>query len=154
MLQGNCTEPVPAVLAKGLYGPPLLPLKPRQCLIVTSHSLVQSWLPEPAGAMWLDNLYIRIGDRFTPPTFQPEITVVSSGQLYLTRVTIQGNGEARVRAIDSQYANSPGARKSLFTSGEGSLCFKGSCSCANPCSLSSSSFFVDLPVRLTFGPVY
>jgi hypothetical protein len=127
MLQGNCTEPVPAALANGLYGPPLLPLKPRQCLIVTSQSLVQSWRPDPAGAMWLDNLYIRIGNPVTPPGYQPEITVVSSRQLYVTRVTIQGNGETLVRAIDSQYSSDAGARKSLFTSGECSMCYKGAC---------------------------
>lgn len=67
-------------------------------------------------AMWLDNLYVRVGNTGSD-MFEPDLTVVASAQLYVTNVTIQGNGESEVRAIDAQFTSFGDERNTLFTSG-------------------------------------
>jgi hypothetical protein len=56
-LQGNCSEPPDAQMLKALgpSTPELLPLKPRQCLIISAMPVLQSFSEN----LWLDNVYFR-----------------------------------------------------------------------------------------------
>ena len=46
------------------------------------------------GNMWLDNLYVRLKSSSTT-TYAQLVAVVSTGQLWMTGVTLQGNGDGR-----------------------------------------------------------
>lgn len=57
-VQGNCSEP-DAAGALGLEDDlvdTMLPLKPRQCLLVVR----ESWLLVTRGRLWIDNLYLQV----------------------------------------------------------------------------------------------
>ena len=54
-MQGNCTAPPPESLLASLpTTPPLLPLLPGQCLLVSPVNVLAA-----RGRLWLDNLYLR-----------------------------------------------------------------------------------------------
>lgn len=60
-MQGNCEE---APGALGLSGAAMLPLKPRQCVLVADGGV----LAASAAALWLQGLYVRL-HRSTGGTF-------------------------------------------------------------------------------------
>lgn len=118
-VQGNCSTPPPAALLSSIEGPPLHDFKPKQCLIVVTEPLLEN-MGFGSGPQWLDNLYVRVGYQEKRKwDYEPDVTLLSSAQLYLTGVTIQGNGHTEVRAIDAQFSTFESNEKtSLYTSGE------------------------------------
>eukprot|EP00892_Ulva_mutabilis_P000965 jgi/Ulvmu1/1086/UM106_0002.1 len=99
-IRGNCSDPNPAV-ALGLsadLAPALLPLRPRQCLLL----LPDTWLMVNSGTLWLDNLYLRAYRTLANPIFtfiqlgardasQTDSQVAASAN-YITRLTFQPDG--------------------------------------------------------------
>jgi hypothetical protein len=79
-------------LVEGLL-PPLQPLQPGQCVIVTDMDLLQVH----NGPLWLDNLYVRLrrSDRDDAPVL---VETDYQGQAYLTNVTLQGDGTSFQRS--------------------------------------------------------
>lgn len=86
MLQGNCNDPPPDELVKHITGTELLPLKPGQCLLTTDASLMNV----EHGNMWLDGVYVR--QKHTDSYYQSLISVGRKGTLWMTSVTLQGDG--------------------------------------------------------------
>jgi hypothetical protein len=88
-VQGNCTDDPPLALLKRLgEQAPLRPRLKNQCLILTDMNLVRIQY----GPMWLDNLYVRLlrSDRAAEPKL---IETEFDGRAYLTRMTLQGDGD-------------------------------------------------------------
>lgn len=117
-VQGNCSDPDAAAALGVSAGEPgaagsLLPLKPRQCLIL----LPDAFLMANGGTFWLDNVYLRLERTLA----MPDIAVISAGgpsaerlyaeipksDLYLTNVTFQGEfrGSAQGVALTVQASS-------------------------------------------------
>lgn len=117
-VQGNCSNPEAAAALGVSAGEPgaagsLLPLKPRQCLIL----LPDAFLMANGGTFWLDNVYLRLERTLA----MPDIAVISAGgpsaerlyaeipksDLYLTNVTFQGEfrGSAQGVALTVQASS-------------------------------------------------
>ena len=88
-MQGNCTGDPPQAFLNSLGG--VVALRPRatqQCVILTDMDLLRIQY----GPMWLDNLYVRL--RRSARDDQPQLIESEfDGQAYLTRMTIQGDGD-------------------------------------------------------------
>lgn len=91
-MQGNCKEPdAGAALSLGdELAQTLLPLKPRQCLIMFR----DTWLNANGGALWVDNVYLRFDGRQVESAFisagpfhRKDWTRPVRSDLYITRVT-------------------------------------------------------------------
>jgi hypothetical protein len=83
IVQGNCTAAA-STSALGLTGPGLKPLKPGQCVLVTSTPLMHV-----QRSLWLSNLYIR----YQAAENYVEALLACSGKdcnLWLTSVTFEG----------------------------------------------------------------
>jgi hypothetical protein len=108
IVQGNCSEPIPEELTKNLTGPPLLPLKPGQCLVLLFGNAMQI-VSETAHNFWIDSLYLRQLPMKDPPDHETTLVSVdkfTSGapadtapSVWMSNVTIQGNGEGSVKAV-------------------------------------------------------
>eukprot|EP00892_Ulva_mutabilis_P004151 jgi/Ulvmu1/2107/UM125_0011.1 len=99
-IRGNCSDPNPAAalsLRAGLT-PALLPLRPRQCLLL----LPDTWLMVNSGTLWIDNIYLRASRTRANPIFtfiqfgardasQTDSQVGASAN-YITRLTVQPDG--------------------------------------------------------------
>lgn len=104
-MQGNCTGDASVEAAEKLLratgaapGPPLLPLAPRQCLLVSNRSVLATARP-----VWLDALYIRTHqpppdpvDASPPRGHGPFATLPSNDAtddagLWMTGCTLQGD---------------------------------------------------------------
>lgn len=83
-IQGDCAaKPGPAMST--VTGPALLPLLPRQCLLITDASLL-----DMNSGLWMDNIYIRLV-RTTRTPLNP-VLLSSGGEspgLHLTGITLQ-----------------------------------------------------------------
>lgn len=97
-MQGNCSdaEPLPDALATAVAGlqPPLLPLAPGQCLLLTDATVVSTW-----HLLWLDNVAIRQSPSKRLRVAAPLLggaggAAPGPAALYLTRSTLQGAGGA------------------------------------------------------------
>lgn len=88
-MQGNCSEAPPQSLLNRLGGlVSLRPLRAQQCIIVTDMDLLRVQY----GPLWLDNLYVRL--RRSSRDERPQLIEAEfDGKAYLTRVTIQGDGD-------------------------------------------------------------
>lgn len=98
-VQGNCSDPG-AVAALNLTSDEahlLLPLKPRQCLLLLPHSFLISY----GGNFWLDNLYLRLATPRSvaapyfisagPPRLPPDLPGTIPAQIYITNVTMDAH---------------------------------------------------------------
>lgn len=108
-MQGNCSDPA-AVAALNLTTDEanfLLPLKPRQCLLLLPNNFIVS----NGGSFWLDNLYLRLA---TPrivadpyfisagqPRLTPDMEGITPAQMYVTNVTM----DARLWEIAGVYSH-------------------------------------------------
>lgn len=97
--QGNCDKTDKSDLFK-VYGQPLGDLTDRQCLIITDTSLFSVTV----GDLWLDRLYIR--HHLPPEEVDPDVvrtgalvSVAGKGKLYMTEVTLQGDGIDRMQGV-------------------------------------------------------
>jgi hypothetical protein len=84
-MQGNCAGAPPSAASLDLSCAPLLPLLPYQCLIIADMDLL--WTDFQ---LWLDGLYVRYRCTTRADSFYNFIAV--SGQLWMTAVTLQGDG--------------------------------------------------------------
>jgi hypothetical protein len=85
----NCAIPHTAA-----GGPQLLPLKPRQCLIVAEKDvMVSNFAP-----VWLDSLYLRLKRSSSTYSSPIMLWVVDAGATYMCNVTIQGDGQRNCTA--------------------------------------------------------
>lgn len=109
-VQGNCKAPftqaqqqawgLPEALAAGLRQ-----LKPFQCVLATKESLFTVW----KGNVWLDNLHVALARQPAAEALaEEEATLVEASQLaagakgsnlYLTNMTLQGDGRPAARAV-------------------------------------------------------
>ena len=106
-VQGNCavSDPVEALELTPDVAADLLPLKPRQCLVVVS----QTWLMINSGNLWVDNVYLKLSRRLARPNF----AFVTAGALnaeytwpnivrsttFLTGITFHGEHRGNARGI-------------------------------------------------------
>lgn len=98
-LQGNCDASTAAGAFK-LNGSPLEGLTEGQCLVVTDTSL----LSVTVGDLWLDQLYIRhhLPEEETDPDAVRTgalVSVAGKGKLYMTKITLQGDGVNRMQGV-------------------------------------------------------
>lgn len=111
-MQGNCELQFPDALTSGIEGAPMLPQKPGQCLMAFDQIFLAA--QSSAGRkIWMDNLYLRdsrgetnssLSDWNPSDPANQIVVMLASGKqyddlpassarhLYLTNVTIQGNG--------------------------------------------------------------
>lgn len=95
-VQGNCDDPDPAAaLSLGdELAQTLLPLKPRQCVVM----IRETWLIAIGGALWVDNVYLRFAGRNAVSAFisaGPWLNDIDwsrplRSDLYITRATFHG----------------------------------------------------------------
>lgn len=114
-MQGNCSDPdaAAALSLSPAEAATLLPLKPRQCLILVPESLHAI-----NHDLWVDNLYLKIA-RMKPV---PGFTLLSSGavcesdaNLYVTNVTMHGEARGMATAVSM-------SRSRLFMKGALQIC--------------------------------
>lgn len=103
-MQGNCTDTAPTFKPPSGEAP-LRPLLPGQCLLLTNIEL------QAEANLWLDGLYFRIT---THTTLFRYIGTVQGAELWLTRVTLQGNGDGFHNMTALQLAQ----RSSAYVEGE------------------------------------
>lgn len=98
-VQGNCSDPDAATALRLLpdLAAALLPLKPRQCLLLLPDTLIAVL----RGSFWLDNVYLALA----PPRFVPALSFLTVGlpigehpnvrqaDVVATNVTLQGQGD-------------------------------------------------------------
>jgi hypothetical protein len=110
-MQGNCAHEPPSAVALQLSGAELLARKPGQCLLVVSGDT----LDVASGNAWLDNLYLRV--RSTGADADPAVlTVHQVAQLWMTNVTIQGDGGTGSQALVATDARGVYADSCVFDS--------------------------------------
>jgi hypothetical protein len=115
-MQGNCAAAPPSAASLGLSGAPLLPLLPYQCLLITDMQLLQT---DFNSELWLNGLYIRY--RRTTRIDQPiSEFILTAGNLWMTAVTLQGDGVSHCREMGMASATASHARltqqlKGMFT---------------------------------------
>lgn len=108
LLQGNCSEPIPANITESLSGPALVPRKPGQCLVVFFGNGL-SVVSEAAQNLWIDGLYLRQTPLEDPPDTESTILTIDrvtfgaplqhAPSVWLSNVTIQGSGAGDVRGL-------------------------------------------------------
>lgn len=109
-VQGNCKQPPPAYQTPAT-APPLLPLKPRQCVLTIGDSALQFL----GGKQWLDNVYFRLRrTRVNPAMTLLELgwdgarsladlsAEVPVAEVYLTNITLQGELRGMATGVKSQ----------------------------------------------------
>lgn len=128
-LQGNCSNP-DAAAALGLSAAEaasMLPLKPRQCVVVVHDSFLMS----NGGECWLDNLYLKLSRKAVKPrasfiaagaSGDAGYQEVSPSSLYVTNITLQSDFRGKAGGIVLYEDNS-----NLFLQGADS--FVQSCPC-------------------------
>jgi hypothetical protein len=90
-MQGNCSAVAPPSLNLPANHVPLRPFLPGQCLLLIDADLL---VVERKRQLWLDRLYMRITDPRDGLPFDSFIRVDYSGaELWVTGVTMQGNGD-------------------------------------------------------------
>eukprot|EP00892_Ulva_mutabilis_P000987 jgi/Ulvmu1/1088/UM106_0004.1 len=112
-IRGNCGDPNPAA-ALGLsadLAAGLLPLRPRQCLLL----LPDTWLVVNSGTLWLDNIYLRASRTRANPVFTfiqfgvrdaySSQSLVDRSSTYITRLTFQPDGRGTTIGITADTTN-------------------------------------------------
>lgn len=106
-LQGNCDSPFPDSVTSGLEGAPMLPQRPGQCLLTFDNIFIAAQ-SSTGKKLWMDSLYLRdsrgkVNSTSTGDSGQiivmlasgkkyDEAPATTARKLYLTNVTVQGNG--------------------------------------------------------------
>jgi hypothetical protein len=108
--RGNCIGEVPASIRYSIPGAPLKPLRSGQCLLVTDGDLFNI----AAGSIWLDSLYIRL--KSTERDAYPSLVNVEElGLVWMTGVTMQGDGESECRGLNIRTSAFIGGAKSSWS---------------------------------------
>ena len=106
-LQGNCSDSdaVEALHLTADVAAHLLPLKPRQCLLVVS----QTWIMVNGGHLWIDNFYLKLSRHLVRPNFafvtagalnaEYHWPQVSRSITFMTNLTFQGEHRGNARGI-------------------------------------------------------
>jgi hypothetical protein len=93
-MQGNCTSSPPALPAP--QGPPLLPLRPGQCVLLTDKRVFESTDTVQPQSLWIANLYLRALSDPDITGEAPSNNMVAlfhaSGKVWLDNVVFQGQG--------------------------------------------------------------
>lgn len=113
-LQGNCSDPdaAAALALDGDLATTLLPLKPRQCLLLVPDTFIMS----NRGRAWIDNLYLRLQRRLV----SQEFAFVSAGlnndgdgyfkvdasDLFITNVTFHGEHRGSAQGVSLEADSS------------------------------------------------
>ena len=107
-LQGNCSEPFPSNITDGLGGPPLLPRKPGQCLVVLFGNGL-SVVSDTAQNLWIDGLYLRQSPLEDPPDTESTVLAIDritfgaplqhAPSVWMSNVTLQGGGGEDVKGL-------------------------------------------------------
>ena len=113
-LQGNCadSDAVEALQLTADVAADLLPLKPRQCLLVVS----QTWMMVNGGHLWIDNVYLKLSRHLVRPNFsfvtagalnaENDWPQVSRSTTFLTGITFQGEQRGNARGVVTDIASS------------------------------------------------
>jgi hypothetical protein len=99
-IQGNCSGPPPPEIYAKVKNVPLLPLRPRQCVILVSATFWSSYDTREA---WIDNIYLRFHEREEPLGgigFGIGMGFVTAPRLYMTNVTLQGDRQTHLQAYN------------------------------------------------------
>jgi hypothetical protein len=90
-MQGNCRGAPPSAASLGLSGAPLLPLLSYQCLLIADVQLL--WVDSQ---LWLDGIYVRYRrtGRVTSSEGHCNGFIFNQGSLWMTAVTLQGDGDS------------------------------------------------------------
>jgi hypothetical protein len=88
-VQGNCASVDPPSASFPSGHAPLRSLLPNQCLLLADHHL-QAVL---GGKLWLDSLYVRRTTQVTGSVFSLLQVLGSDAEMWMTGVTLQGNGD-------------------------------------------------------------
>jgi hypothetical protein len=87
-LQGRCSTPPSAEqLGTSVLDPPLIALKPQQCLLIVNRMMMSA----TGGNVWLDNIYVRVVASPNTPD-ESTLGVTQSSLLWMTNVTVQETG--------------------------------------------------------------
>lgn len=94
-MQGNCTAEVPRRVTRTMPGTPLLPLLPRQCLVVTDRPIVAV-----QSALWISNVVLRTRDtgRGSAVTFL-QVNPGNRSALWVSDSALQGDGVSTSSAV-------------------------------------------------------
>jgi hypothetical protein len=109
-LQGNCAGAPPSAASLGLSGASLLPLLPYQCLLIADVNLLDTELDSQ---LWLDGVYVRYRrtGRFPLDSSGYHFYgfIFSYGSLWMTAVTLQGDGDGILDCekcgVDTSFGN-------------------------------------------------
>jgi hypothetical protein len=107
-MQGACTKPPPPAAAK----PDLATVLPNQCVIQTAGKLFSFKNDGVKREPWLGNLYIRLSRQAGQNGTLIEWTVAPKSQLWMTNVTLQGDGKEGSNGIAAK--NGPILMASAF----------------------------------------
>jgi hypothetical protein len=102
-VQGNCTDEPDATLLGVLSGAPLAERLPGQCVIVTD----VRWL-QTAEGLWLDSLLIRHQTGAAREARNQLLICESVCKLWMTDVTLQGDGQAKEKSSSGDWINISG----------------------------------------------
>eukprot|EP00892_Ulva_mutabilis_P004147 jgi/Ulvmu1/2103/UM125_0007.1 len=136
-IRGNCSDP-DAAKALGLSpaeAAGLLPLKPRQCLLIISDPFLTANGPGDDAPLWVDRLYLKTMRPTTPPNFAQEFSFISAGfdtsnptpgiyraALYLSNMTLQSEWRRNAKGVTLATGDSSAViADSVFSDWEGSL---------------------------------
>lgn len=99
-MQGNCVDPPPSAVALQLSGNGLAPRRGNQCVLTTPVDTIQV----NAGNVWLDSLYLRLRTTGVTFSYPGLISSTAAGRLWMTNITMQGDGDATCRGLSCEVA--------------------------------------------------
>lgn len=111
-MQGNCSDADAAAALRlpRAVATSLLPLKPRQCLVL----LPENFLRSNGGALWLDNLYLRlvrtkvraVAAFFSVGSLRPAgYRSSTEASLYVTNITLHGDSQGSAEGVTASRNN-------------------------------------------------
>jgi hypothetical protein len=100
VMQGNCAKPPPAIAGQ----PPLQTLLPKQCVIQTPGTLLKFPSDSAKREPWIGNLYIRLTRQGGANSTLMEWTPAPKSKLWMTNVTLQGDGKKECNGIRANGA--------------------------------------------------
>jgi hypothetical protein len=109
-MQGNCNSEAEFGTVP-LKHAPLRRLLPRQCLILANHNVLEVWDSQ----LWLDSLYFRLTNPQKGSFDQFVIVKGPIAEVWMTSVTLQGNGDFVQDCVDCGFTVLNGGK--LFAGG-------------------------------------
>lgn len=88
-MQADCSGAAAPTFKPATGHAPLLTMKARQCLLLVD----TDFLYIGGTSLWLDGLYVRLTEPRGDPFFRFVEIGEETGQLWMTGVTLQGNGD-------------------------------------------------------------